>query len=108
MRSLGKLLKENFVEWCPYIAPDESYMIFSAYEIGGIENNDLYIVFKEDDGNWSDAVNMGESINTEYQEQFPRVSNDGKYLFFTSNRLNIKSRFSNYYSYDEPLTYKKI
>lgn len=107
-RSIGKLVKENFAEWCPYIAPDESYMIFSAYEIGGVENNDLFIVFNEDDGSWSDAINMGNSINTEYQEQFPQVSSDGKYLFFTSNRLNINRRFSNYYSYDEPLTYQKI
>ena len=107
-RSCGKLVESNYTEWCPYIAPDESYMIFAGYKTGGKEDNDLYIVFKEDDGSWSDAVNMGESINTEYQEQFPRVSNDGKYLFFTSNRLNINRRFSNYYSYDEPLTYKKI
>ena len=106
--SLGKLVKENYAEWCPYIAPDESYLIFSVYKIGGKEDNNLFIVFKKDDGNWSDAVNMEESINTEYQEQFPQVSKDGKYLFFTSNRLNIDRRFSNYYSYDEPLTYIKI
>jgi Tol biopolymer transport system component len=107
-QSCGKLVGENYAEWCPYIAPDESYMLFSAYTKKGEENNDLFIVLKDKQGNWSKAINIGIEVNTTYQEQFPSVSDDGKYLFFTSNRLRIYKKINHNYEYSEPLTYKKI
>lgn len=70
--------------WCPFIAPDESYLIFSSNRPGGKDPyGDLYICFKNENGEWSNAINMGDSINTSLQERFPGVSPDGKYLFFT-------------------------
>jgi hypothetical protein len=105
---MGKLIGENYAEWCPYIASDESYMLFSAYSVTGEENNDIFIVFKDKLGKWSKAINVGTTINSVYQEQFPRVSNDDKYLFFTSNRLKTEKRINHSYEYSEPLTYKRI
>jgi len=69
--------------WCPFIAPDESYLIFSSDREGGVGSGDLYICFKDEKGEWKEPINMGESINTSKQERFPGVSPDGKYLFFT-------------------------
>lgn len=69
-------------DWTPYIAPDESYLIFSS----GNEQNygDLYISFYNKQTNtWSKPLSAGELINTQSQETFPVVSPDGKYLFFT-------------------------
>ncbi len=37
----------------------------------------------ESDGSWTDAINLGITINTGKQERFPSLSPDGKYLFFT-------------------------
>ena len=65
-----------------YVSPDESYYIFSGYHYKGIGALDLYICFKQDDGNWGYPINMGDKINTELNERFPTVSPDGKYLFF--------------------------
>ncbi len=107
-QSLGKFIGENFAEWCPFIAPDESYLIFSAYELKGDENNDLYIAFRNPDGSWKKPINMGPSINSEFQEQFPKVSPDGKYLFFTSNRFRVERKINEEFFYKMPLTYKKI
>jgi hypothetical protein len=71
-------------DWTPYIASDESYIIFSSYRAGGFGNGDLYISFYDlEDDTWSEPVNMGAPINTGRQERFPSVSPDGKYLFFT-------------------------
>ena len=73
----------------PYIAPDESYLIFESDRSGGADGSlDLFIVFKNNEGQWGTPVNMGPQINTEYYERFARVSPDGKYLFFGSNRNN--------------------
>lgn len=71
----------------PFIAPDESYLIFESGRVGGIENSiDLYISFKKKDRTWSVPMNMGPKVNSKYAERFGKVSPDGKYLFFGSNR----------------------
>ena len=65
----------------PYIAPDESYIIYDGEKDSGFGENDLYISFKIN-GNWSEAYNLGAEINTELTEMCASVSPDGKYLFF--------------------------
>lgn len=75
--------KPGSLNWCPFIAPDESYLIFSSDREGQFGSGDLYISFKNNNGEWQEAINMGSSINTDKQERFPGVSPDGKYLFFT-------------------------
>lgn len=69
-----------------FIAPDESYMIFCAIRRNGLGQGDLYISFKDKNGNWTPSKNMGDTINTENHELCPFISGDGKYLFFTSNQ----------------------
>jgi len=70
----------------PFIAPDESYLIFESDRPGSIDGSiDLYICFKGADGSWTPPRNMGPTINTKYSERFARLSPDGKYLFFSSN-----------------------
>lgn len=70
----------------PFIAPDESYLIFESDRPGGIEESiDLYICFRKADGSWTPPKNMGPTINTKHSERFARLSPDGKYLFFGSN-----------------------
>ena len=71
----------------PFVAPDESYLIFESQRAGSIEGSiDLFICFKEKDGRWGPPKNMGPEINSSFSERFARVSPDGKYLFFGSNR----------------------
>jgi len=70
--------------WTPFIAPDESYLIFSSTR--GNQTNDegdLYVCFHKQDGSWTEPVSLGEPINSNQLERFPAVSPDGKYLFFT-------------------------
>jgi hypothetical protein len=69
-----------------YISPDESYLIFQSRGGLGFGASDLFIMFKDETGNWTKAVNMGNTINTNDCESFPYVSPDGKYFFFNSNR----------------------
>ncbi len=72
----------------PYIAPDESYIIVQARQSKGFGAQDLYIMFKKEDGSWTNAINMGDKINTTASESFPYVTPDGKYFFFNSNRIS--------------------
>ena len=71
----------------PYIAPDESFLIFESSRPGGVDDFiDLYICYMNENGDWSTPINMGPKINSAAAERFAKLSPDGKYLFFGSNR----------------------
>lgn len=69
----------------PFIAPDESYLIFDGKRKGGYGHSDIYISFKQQDGSWGEPINMGDKINTPAWEAIASVTPDGKYLFFSRN-----------------------
>jgi Tol biopolymer transport system component len=74
----------------PYIAPDESYLIFESDRARGLNGSiDLYISFRLENGEWGMPLNMGPTVNSKASERFASVSPDGKYLFFGSNRRQI-------------------
>ncbi len=76
--------RDGVRNWTPYIAPDESYLIFcSTRGLPASDQGDLYVSFRQPDGSWTDPVSLGDPINSKEMERFPAVSPDGKYLFFT-------------------------
>lgn len=80
-------INTNGAEDGAFIAPDGSYLIFESSRSGSIEGStDLYISFRKKDGTWGRARNMGPGINSKSTERFPKLSADGKYLFFGSDR----------------------
>jgi hypothetical protein len=66
----------------PFIAADESYIMWDGERESGFGDNDIYISFKQQDGSWGTAINLGNKINTSAQENGAYVTPDGKYLFF--------------------------
>lgn len=81
----------------PYIAPDESYLMWDAEKLN--ENTpDIYISFKQADGSWGEAINMGEAINTPAYEQRPKVTPDGKYLFFWRGDKKVREDGTTYWT----------
>ncbi|MCE7995206.1 MAG: hypothetical protein HEP71_24725 [Roseivirga sp.] len=74
----------NTGEWTahPFIAPDESYLIWDSEREGGYGESDLYISFKQSDGAWGTAINMGDKVNSDKWEAFVSVTSDGKYILF--------------------------
>ena len=81
-----------------FVAPDESYMIISCWDHPGnigSGQGDLYVTFRKDDGTWTEGINMGELVNTQYGENCPQVSPDRKYFFF--NRYNPDTKEGNIY-----------
>ena len=74
----------DILNWTPFIAPDESFLIFSSSRGTSVnDQGDLYISFRLPNGYWTDAFNLGSPINTNRQERIPVISPDGKYLFFS-------------------------
>ncbi|MCG7534539.1 hypothetical protein [Pseudoalteromonas sp. OOF1S-7] len=66
----------------PFIAPDESYLIWDSERETGFGDSDLYISFKLPDGGWGPAINMGEAVNSDKWDAYATVTPDGKYLLF--------------------------
>jgi len=64
----------------PYIAPDESYLIFTS-DRG--DTQDLYISYRTEDDFWTEPINLGPPVNSQDSEWNPSVSPDGQYLFFS-------------------------
>jgi len=80
-----------------FIASDESYLIFSTYlQEGANWHSDMFISFSDDDGTWSEPRNFGTQINSSGNDHAPWVSHDGKYLFFSSTRLDSSGKNENH------------
>lgn len=89
--NLGHVINTEDSDIDPFIAADESYLIVCQEKEGGFGAFDLYVYFMKQDGSWTEAINMGQDINSSSFEARPCVTPDGKYLFFTSDRPDHKS-----------------
>jgi len=86
VESLGDSVNSAAFEGDPFIAPDESYLVFSGYGRPDAGNDgDLYIT-RNRGGVWGAPRRLGHGINSGAQEYAPIVSPDGKWLYFTSYR----------------------
>ena len=83
----------------PYIAPDESYIIYDAERTPIPDNGDLFISFRID-GSWTKSYDLGPQINTGLSEGAATVSPDGKFLFFSRSQEKIAEDGSTYWSGD--------
>jgi len=89
----------NVGKWTahPFIAPDESYLIWDVETEDGYGGSEIYISFRAKDGSWLPAMNMGNKINTELQESGAHVSADGKYIFFSRGEEKVREDGSTYW-----------
>ena len=71
-----------------FIAPDSSFLIFDASNRPGSQGGegDLYVSFRNRDGTWGEAQNLGNEVNTPGTNFCPSLSPDGKYLFYSMHR----------------------
>ncbi|MEM7084716.1 MAG: hypothetical protein AAF489_00955 [Bacteroidota bacterium] len=68
-------------EFC--ISPNEDYIIACiGSKNGGVNSIDLYISYLRN-GNWTIPKKLSDKINSKETENFPAITNDGKYLIFT-------------------------
>ncbi|MFD2567629.1 hypothetical protein [Pseudotenacibaculum haliotis] len=74
----------------PFIAPDESYVLWDGQRDDGPRNAEIYVSFKQADGSWGEAIKLGKGVNTKASEFGARVTPDGKYLFFNRNVGKVK------------------
>lgn len=84
-QNLGDAVNTEGNEFEPFIAPDESFMIFMATPTEALEQADLFITYKEKSG-WTKAAKLPPPFNSEAAEFSPKISFDGKLFYFSSAR----------------------
>jgi outer membrane protein OmpA-like peptidoglycan-associated protein len=85
--NLGDSINTDFWESSPAISPDKRALYFSSTRPGGYGGADLYVSYLKPNGRWTEAVNMGPSINTAGDELAPFIHADNQTLYFTSDGL---------------------
>ena len=83
-KSIGANINSEFSEKSLSIATTGDIVFYSSDRPGGQGELDLYYSLMDDQGNWGPAVNMGSTINSEYDEDSPFIDYDGKTLYFSS------------------------
>ncbi|MCZ4695784.1 hypothetical protein DWB61_14105 [Ancylomarina euxinus] len=69
----------------PSVSSDGETLYFASDMAGGYGGNDIWMV-KSEGGQWGSPVNMGADINTDKNEIFPYIRDNGM-LYFASDRL---------------------
>jgi tetratricopeptide (TPR) repeat protein len=75
----------DYQEASASITANGNTIYFSSNRPGGQGGKDIYRVVKFGNGDWSLAQNIGNTINTPYDEDAPYIHPDGKTLYFSSN-----------------------
>lgn len=92
-------LSSSLDDRCPFIF--ENKMVFTSNRAGGFGGFDLYYSNFEN-GEWSEPINFGEKINTEFDEYRPILINEGvswtqTMMVFSSNRTGGLGGFDLYF-----------
>jgi outer membrane protein OmpA-like peptidoglycan-associated protein/tetratricopeptide (TPR) repeat protein len=77
----------NSIYWEPsgFLAADGNTLYFISNRPGGFGGRDIYKSKKMVNGEWDKAVNLGNTVNTPYDEDAPFIHPDGVTMFFSSN-----------------------
>jgi len=91
---------------------NDTTVVFSSDKDGGFGGFDLYITGYRN-GSWFEPINLGENVNSSFDEISPFITKNGETLFFSSNNLQsiggfdvFRSDFS--YADDDWLTAKNL
>ena len=85
-----------------FISPSQDYLLVTDRnkEDEGRKDNDVYVYFKNQDGTWTKPINLGNTVNSNFNEKSPSITPDGKYLFFGRDERDVEPGLSNIYWVD--------
>ncbi|MBL7901937.1 MAG: PD40 domain-containing protein [Bacteroidia bacterium] len=108
LNEFGSNVNTEFWESHACLNADGTVLFFASDRPGGYGGKDIYRCVKLPNGQWSKALNMGENINSEYDEDGAFIHPDGQTFFYSTNgyktmggydimyaTLNEDNKFSN-------------
>ena len=91
----------------PSVSADGNTIIFSSDRKGGLGGADLYLIKKNEKGDWSEPKNLGKNINTKDNEKSPFLHIDNETLFFASNQFPSVGGYDIFFCRKDSLGYWK-
>lgn len=87
--ALPPVINSPYIDYTPFVAPDESFLMFSSSRPSSEERMFLVISFRTPEGSWSEPRRMHDALGYPGNARFPSISPDGKYLFFCGDDGNF-------------------
>jgi tetratricopeptide (TPR) repeat protein len=84
IHKLNRNINTRFFESHACESADGSRLYFSSNRDGGEGALDIYVSELDENGEWGEAVNLGASINTPFNEDTPFITTNDSSLFFSS------------------------
>ena len=97
-RNLGPNVNSKFWDSQPSFSIDGKTLYFTSNRPGGKGGKDIWKTTLNEQGQWTKAVNMGDSINTPFDETCPFIHYDDQTLYFSSNGHIGMGGFDIFYS----------
>ncbi|PJA06506.1 MAG: hypothetical protein COX70_09285 [Flavobacteriales bacterium CG_4_10_14_0_2_um_filter_32_8] len=95
---LGSDINLTSRETHAHVTPDGNNLFFVSDRKGGFGGQDIYVCKKLPTGDWSKAQNIGNVINTPYDEDGVFIHPDGKSMYFSSKGNNSIGGYDIFYS----------
>jgi len=84
-KKLLKTINFDYYQSHAFLTKDGNTLYFTSEAKGGLGGLDIYRSVKIKEGEWGKPENLGEPVNTSFDEDAPFITDDGKTLYFASN-----------------------
>ena len=88
LQNLTETINSKFIEDGACFSQSEDTIYFASNRPGGYGGLDLYISVKLPDGSWGKPQNLGNKINSKYDENYPQISYNGNEIYYASKGFN--------------------
>ena len=86
--NLGLKVNSAGYEFNAFVSPNETFIIYTCYgKEDGFGSGDLYISYKDKNGNWDYPKNLGIDVNSKQMDYCPFYDTSTQILYFTSKRV---------------------
>jgi hypothetical protein len=83
---MGQEINTQCNETCPYVSPDESFLIFNRFDPTEPENSGIFISYKDKSDRWMPAVRVIGGA-PDKGGMSPKITPDGNYLFYVNGGM---------------------
>lgn len=88
--NLGPKINTEYDEDSPFLAVDDKTLYFASNGPNSMGGFDIFLSVLDDEGNWSDPINLGYPMNTADDDLYYSTTADGRTGYLTSYRPDSK------------------
>jgi outer membrane protein OmpA-like peptidoglycan-associated protein len=97
-QNLGPTVNSGTWDSQPSFSGDGKTLYFASKRPGGLGSSDIWKTVLLDEYNWSEPVNLGDSVNSSKEEMAPFIHPDDQTLYFSSKGHTGMGGYDLYYS----------